>query len=230
MTAVRRWTSIICLSLTATTLPAQTTTTTTAQRQTTTTTATTTRTTEPVVAPTDRDLTDPNALKLSMSDALRTAIRQNLGVELQSYDFQMSGESLRAQYGLYDWFGSATLSRGKVKGLDANGKPSSTETDIADVGVSQNLPAGGDYFVGFNNSRQGGSFSPSLGLNATQPLLRNFGVDITRRGILIARNTLGISREAFRLALMDTAVSVEQAYYDLVYARRSVEVVKESVF
>jgi outer membrane protein len=229
MTAVRRWTSIICLSLTATTLPAQTTTTTTTQRQTTTTT-TATRTTEPVVAETDKDLTDPNALKLSMSDALRTAIKQNLGVELQSYDFQMSGESLRSQYGLYDWFGSGTFSRGKIKGLDAQGKSSTTETDIADLGVAQNLPAGGNYFIGFNNTRQGGSFSPSLGLNATQPFLRNFGIDVTRRGILIARNTLGISREAFRLALMDTAVSVEQAYYDLVYARRSVEVVKESVF
>jgi len=61
-------------------------------------------------------------------------------------------------------------------------------------------------------------------------LLRNSGIAVPRRGILIARNPLGISREAFRLALMNAALTVEQAYLDLVYARRNVEVVKESLF
>ena len=228
MTAVRRWTSIICLMLAAISLPAQTTTTT--QTQKTTTTATGQRTTAPVTAETDKDLTDPNAMKLSLQDALRTSMERNLGISLQSYDFRMAGESLRSQYGLYDWFASGTLSRGKVKGTSASGATATTETDIANVGVAQNLPAGGNYFVGFNNSRQGESFSPSLGLQATQPVLRNFGIDVTRRGILIARNTLGINREAFRLALMNAALTVQQAYLDLVYSRRNVEVVKESLF
>jgi outer membrane protein len=225
MTAVRRWTSIICLSLTATWLPAQTT-----PAPRTTTATTTQRTTEPVTAETDRDLSDPNALKLSLQDALHTAMERNLGISLQTFDYQMAGESLRSQYGLYDWFGSGTLSRAKVKGTSQSGGITSTETDVANVGVAQNLPAGGNYFVGFNNSRQGQSFSPNLSLSATQPLLRNFGIDVNRRSILIARNTLGVSREAFRLALMNTAVTTQQAYLDLVYARRNVEVVKESLF
>src|SRR5207302_3611658 len=50
------------------------------------------------------------------------------------------------------------------------------------------------------------------------------------RGIYIARNTLGINREAFRGVLMDTAVTTEQAYLDLVYARQFVDVVKEALF
>ncbi len=225
MTVARRWTSIICLSLTATTLLAQTTTTT----QTTATGSTAQRTTQPVTAETDKDLTDPNAMKVSMQDALRTSMERNLGIALQTYDYRMAGESLRSQYGLYDWFASATLSRAKVKGTDANGS-TSTETDLANVGVAQNLPAGGNYFLGFSNSRQGESFSPNLGLSVSQPLLRNFGIDVSRRSILIARNTLGISRESFRLALMNAALTVEQAYLDLVYARRNVEVVKQSLF
>jgi outer membrane protein len=227
MTAVRRWTSIICLALMAISLSAQTTTTTQTQ---TTTTATSQRTTQPVTAETDKDLTDPNAMKLSLQDVFRTSMERNLGISLQSYDYRMAGESLRSQYGLYDWFAQGTLSRAKVKGTSQSGGTTTTETDLADIGVAQNLPAGGNYFLGFNNSRQGESFSPSLLLQASQPLLRNFGIDITRRGILIARNTLGISREAFRLALMNAALTVEQAYLDLVYARRNVEVVKESLF
>ncbi len=226
MTAVRRWTSIICLSLTATWMPAQTT-----APQTTTAAPTAQRTTEPVTAETDRDQSDPNALRLSLQDALRTAMERNLGISLQSYDYQMAGEALRSQYGLYDWFGQGTLSRAKVKGTGQTGGISSIETDRADVGVAQNLPAGGNYFIGFNNLRQSGqSYSPSLAFQATQPLMRNFGIDVNRRSILIARNTLGVNREAFRLALMNTAVTTQQAYLDLVYARRNIEVVKESLF
>lgn len=226
MTAVRRWTSIICLTLTAISLSAQTTTTTTQ----TTVTAAGQRTTQPVSAETDKDLADPNALKLSLQDAFRTSMERNLGISLQSYDYRMAGESLRSQYGLYDWFAQGNLSRARVKGTSQTGGTATTETDLANVGVAQNLPAGGNYFLGFNNSKQGGSFSPNLALNATQPLLRNFGIDVMRRGILIARNTLGINREAFRLALMNAALTVDQAYLDLVYARRNVEVVKESLF
>jgi HAE1 family hydrophobic/amphiphilic exporter-1 len=60
--------------------------------------------------------------------------------------------------------------------------------------------------------------------------MRNFGVDVTRRGITIARNTLGINQDLFRGVLMDTAVSVEQAYLDLVYTRQLVDVVKDALF
>jgi outer membrane protein len=230
MTAVRRWTSIICLSLTAISLSAQTTTTTTTTQTQTTVTAAGQRATQPVTAETDKDLTDPNAMKLSLQDVFRTSMERNLGIALQSYDYRMAGESLRGQYGLYDWFASGTLSRAKVKGTSLTGGTSTNETDVADIGVAQNLPAGGNYFLGFNNSKQGESFSPNLTLQATQPLLRNFGIDVTRRNILVARNTLGINREAFRLALMNASLTVEQAYLDLVYARRNVEVVKESLF
>src|SRR5439155_14477648 len=52
----------------------------------------------------------------------------------------------------------------------------------------------------------------------------------TRRGITIARNTLGINQEAFKVVLLDTTSAVEQAYYDLIYTRRFVDVVKEALF
>lgn len=228
MTAVRRWTSILCLWLIAVSVFAQTTPQTSMTQRVTT--PSTPSQTPPVTAETDADLTNPNALKLSLQEALRSSIERNLGISLQGYDFQMAAESLREQYGLYDWFAQSTLSRAQVKGLSQDGRKVTTETDVANIGVAQNLPAGGNYFLGFNNSRQGESFSPSLSLQATQPLLRNFGIDVTRRGVLIARNTLGINQEAFRQALMDTSLTTNQAYLDLVYARRNVEVVKEALF
>lgn len=219
---------LLCLSLFATTLLAQTTET------------PVRRATEPVTAETDRDVTSPRALRLSLDEALSMAMKQNLGIQLQSFDYREAGHGLRSQYGIYDWFGSATVDQSSAQGaVISQLEPSERDQTRFNVGVSQNLPAGGDYFIGLNTNRQvqiGGfaqispAYRPSLVFTATQPLMRNFGVDVTRRGVLIARNTLGVNREQFRTALMNAAVGVEQAYLDLVFARRNVEVVKEALF
>jgi outer membrane protein len=230
MAAVGRLTTLLCVSLVAATLSAQT-----PDPQ-----APVRRTTDPVTAETDRDANDPRALRLSLNEALGTAMKNNLGVELQSYDLQMANEALRSQYGIYDWYGTANLERESSEGaVISRTEPSQSKATRFNFGVNQNLPAGGNYFLGLNTNRQetiGGfvdvspAYRPRLIFSATQPLLRNFGIDVTGRGVLIARNTLGINHELFRTALMNTAVGVEQAYLNLIYARRAVEVVKESLF
>ena len=229
MTFSRRLTTILCLSLMATSLLAQTAQTTPPSRA-----------TEAVTAETDRDASNPQALNLTLAEALSTAMRNNLGVELPTYDYRMSAEALRSQYGLFDWFGTGRVSHNNSRGATISElEASESSLTTVDVGVTQNLPAGGNYFIGLENDRQttvGGfvdispAYRPTLAFTARQPLLRDFGVDVTQRGILIARNTHGVNRELFRTALMNTAESVEQAYLDLVYARRAVEVVKESLF
>lgn len=232
MTAVRRLMTIVLVA-SALTLSAQT-------PATTATPADLPRETAPVTADTDKDVNNPRALKLTLDGAIGTSVRQNLGVELQQYTYQMSGQLLRESYGLFDWLGNGTLQRTSSKSPTISRiQATSSNSTVANFGVGQEIPTGGVYNLSWTNSRtaQTGSLNvlnPSyrsgLDLQFTQPLLRNFGVDITRRGITIARNNLGISREAFRGTLMDTASSVEQAYLDLVYARRYVDVVKEAVF
>ena len=233
MTVVRKLTALVC-SLAAPVLIAQTTTTTATQ------TTGTVTTTSAVTADTDRDVNDARALRLSLDQAVQTAMQRNLGIQVSRYELRASGESLRGQYGLYDWLGTANLSREIAKSpvISAITTPSS-RTATANFGVQQTIPTGGTYEVGFSNTKTvapGGlrSFSPEYGsglsLGFNQPLMRDFGVDVTQRGINIARNTLGISREAFRATLLDTTHNVEQAYLNLVYARQFVDVVKEALF
>jgi outer membrane protein len=231
MTAVRRLITIFVLSLAATTLLAQETTS--AER-------TPTRAIEPVVAETDKDVNDPRALNLSLEEAIHTSVERNLGVQLQSFSYQAASQSLRSSYGIYDALATALIQEtSSQRAVSSSIESSSSRDHTINVGVQQNLPTGGGYSVGVDNTRatsSGGvsSFSPrySPGVNfaVNQPLLRDFGIDINRRGITIARNTLGISHEAFRTQLMNTAISVEQAYLDLAYARRAVDVVKQSLF
>jgi HAE1 family hydrophobic/amphiphilic exporter-1 len=226
MTAVRRLITIILMSLAATALFAQET--------------PAPRATEAVTAETDQDVNDPRALQLSLDQAIRTAMERNLGVALQEFEYQKAGHSLRSQYGIYDWLGTARIQEFNQEApVTSTIQASGIRSHTVNVGISQNLPTGGGYSVGFNNSRtatSGGvstvspNYSPNLAFGFQQPLLRDFGIDVNRRGITIARNTLGINHELFRTQLMDTAVNVEVAYLNLVYARRNVEVVKESLF
>ena len=239
MTVVRRLLAVICafgaMSLAAQTKPA-----TKPPTATVTVAAATEPVTPPVTADTDKDLTNPRALKISLDDALKTAVERNVGISLQRYTFLEAGEGLRGSYGIYDWYATGDLEhQSNQSPTTSQFLPSGSKVNVWDFGISQTIPTGGTYTVGFNNSRvnqTGGgtiinpSYSSKLALGLTQPLLRNFGVDVTSRGILIARNTLGINRDQFRAVIMDTAVTAEQAYLNLVYTRQFVDVVKEALF
>lgn len=229
MTAVRRLLIIVCAF--ATIASAQTTTTTTNPDQ---------AATPVVTAATDQDANDSRALRLTLDDAIKTAMERNIGLQLRRYDYQMAGESLRAQYGTFDWLGTSLLQHSSTESPTSNTLESTaSRITTANFGVSQFIPTGGRYGVSWNNNRRAvagfgqlvnPTYGSGLNLSFDQPLLRNFGTDVNLRFVTIARNTLGLNREVFRATLMDTAHSVEQAYLDLVYARQFIDVVKESLF
>jgi outer membrane protein len=230
MTAVRRLITIFVLSLAATTLLAQDTP---APER-------TTRAAEPVTAETDQDVNNARALRLSLDEAIRTSMERNLGVQLQAFEYQESGYTLRGSYGIYDALATALLQESSQERAVSSTIESSAGRDVTlNLGVRQNLPTGGGYSLGVDNSRSTTSggvstvsprYAPGVNFALNQPLLRDFGIDINRRGITIARNSLGISHELFRTQLMNTAVDVEQAYLTLAYTRRAVDVVKDSLF
>lgn len=226
MTAVSRLITTLMLLLAATALFAQE--------------APVPRTTEAVTAETDRDVDDARALRLSLNDAINTAMKQNLGVQLQDYETRISGYNLRGQYGLFDWISAGDVSISSDRNATTSSIQASSGRSInANASVSQIIPTGGQYSFAFRNGRAttaGGftnvspAYTSSLAFSFAQPLLKDFGLDVTRRNITIARNNLGITQGAFRTAVMDTVSSVEQAYLDLSYARRNIEVVKEALF
>jgi outer membrane protein len=178
-------------------------------------------------------------LELSLEDAISTALRNNLGVQLQSYDYRILGERALAEYGLLDWNSSVTLSTSEVEQATADVTQSSNrEQQVANIGFSHLFSTGATFQVGFNNSRSAENaptftldsfYSSSLGASLTQPLLRNFGVDTTWSGINIAKNNLGISHEAFRTVMLETVNSVEEAYFTVLFDRLNLEVQRQSL-
>src|SRR4030095_16334013 len=72
-------------------------------------------------------------------------------------------------------------------------------------------------------------YTPEATLRSTQPLLKNFGAEVTKTQILIAQNNLTISKEDFRRQVITITSRVQQAYWDLVFRRQDLEVQKQQL-
>src|SRR6185503_15104116 len=170
MTAVRRLFTTLMMLLTATALFAQE--------------APAPRTTETVTAETDQDVNNARALRLSLDEAINTAMKQNLGVQLQNYETRISGFNLQREYGVFDFFSAADATLSNSRNATTSAIESSAGHSVAaNASINQIIPTGGQYSFGFRNSRsvtQGGftdvspAYRSSFTFNFAQPLMRDF--------------------------------------------------------
>ncbi len=88
-----------------------------------------------------------------------------------------------------------------------------------------------NFFLGFPYPLRPRSdfYTGDATLRATQPLLKNFGSEVTKTQILIAQNNLTISKEDFRRQVIVITSRVQQAYWDLVFRRQALEVQKQQL-
>jgi outer membrane protein len=73
------------------------------------------------------------------------------------------------------------------------------------------------------------STSGSIGVNLTQPLLKNFWIDTTRLTIRVAKNRLKFSEQGVRGQIITSITAVENAYYELIFGRENVQVQQEAL-
>jgi len=73
------------------------------------------------------------------------------------------------------------------------------------------------------------TYGNTLRFNFTQPLLKGFGFNVSRREIIVARNNLDISVNQFQSVLMDTIYKVQEAYWNLVYSIEDHKVKQQSL-
>jgi outer membrane protein TolC len=184
------------------------------------------------------------ALTMSLEECIVKALKDNLGVAIQVLGPQLSAEAVNQAQEKYIPTLSLSARTQKTENaafsyLDAPGDSSiSRAQNFNFLSVSQTLPTGGTFSLGFNGSRttvntRGITINPrygtTLSFNLSQPLLRNFGLKISRREILVANNNLGVSEETLRSTLMSTVYNVESAYWNLVYSIENLTVRQQSL-
>lgn len=129
---------------------------------------------------------------------------------------------------------SSPLNTIQVAGVNEVSTPSS---DLL-TRFEKSFSTGFSFSVSFNSQRQSSTqrsliynpaYTSRLFLAAEQPLLNGFGKSVNRRFILIAENDVRISRELFRQQVMTALVNAQNAYWDLVAARKNVDAAQHAL-
>ncbi len=126
-------------------------------------------------------------------------------------------------------------------GVAAGDEPDNFDQNDTNVklGFSQKLLTGGDYDLTFDSNRNSvagetsflfnPSYTSSLLLNLTQPLLRDYGADVNRTQVNIARNSAQVEHYVFVEQVLEVVAQVEQAYWELVFSRENEKVFQSAL-
>jgi len=172
------------------------------------------------------------------------ALAKNFTVSLQSYVVVSSKEAVIVAKSTYDLVlgvsGQKSFQQQPQISPDINAYSNSTNQSSA-VFVTQAVETGATITANYQLSRNGSnqpppsfdpqapsSFNPEYdgqtSINLSQPLLAGFGLDYNRATIQIAKMTETIAHLDFKTTMLSTILSVETAYYNLIYTRREYEV------
>ncbi len=183
--------------------------------------------------------------RMSIDDAVATAIEQNLDLQVQRFNPQLqdlSTDQFKAAYtpnfvSTISTADSTQPSTSVLSGGTAAGITSGQS--LFNFGVSSLTSwYGGSYDVRWNNGRsttnnQFSTFNPQLNSSVsatyTQPLLRNFRIDGARQQLLVSQKNKEISDVQLQQSISVTVRNVRNAYYDLMYAIGNLAVQRQSL-
>src|SRR5919198_2283803 len=180
--------------------------------------------------------TTPATLRLSVDEAVKMALDHNVDLNADRLDPQISDTRVAAAAGVF----KPTL----TTGVNSNNQlvppsnfliPTPTRTDVvtSTAGVSQRLPwYGTTYSLSWsathtNSNSFLNSYNPllqsGLGVNVSQPLLRDLKIDFARQQLATSKTNRDIADTRLRESVVHTTASVKAAYWNLVAARANVE-------
>jgi len=193
----------------------------------------------------ERDLLPAGTpLPLSLEDAFRVALRQNLDLRSERYAQDIAETEIKKAEGAFDAFVFSTFSyefsseplSSQLQGADTF--YFKRENTLFDVGLGKQVKTGGqlELKLDMNRYESNSSFliinpyyGTRLNLRFSQPLLKNAGTAFQTAPIRIAENLHIISEDRWQEFITDILVTVSQAYWDLVFAYENLEVRKKSL-
>lgn len=129
---------------------------------------------------------------------------------------------------------------GRTKRIKVANDPFARQQDYNyALGLRKRLPTGATIELAqrlrrLRQEESGLYYSPfyewSLDLQVSQPLLRDFGIDVNRANINVARNSFGISQQQFNLLVIQRMAEIEASYWSLVFARQRVRILEALLY
>ncbi len=197
---------------------------------------------EPSLQSGDNNKIPGNSLSLSLSDVVMRTLVSNLAIEVEGFNSKVKAENVIDGESKFDATFEINLSEEEEVRQQSNAFSSPVKSRNKshnwDFSLTQKLVTGADYKLSFTNDRNRTN-SVTAGLNPsyftemvfslTQPLLKNFGIDLTKRNIYIANNEVNISDYVFEDKVIDIISDVENVYWDLVFSIEDLAVKKKSL-
>jgi outer membrane protein TolC len=191
---------------------------------------------------------------LGLEECIRIALAHNYDIQITRLNPELASFTLSGSYGSYD----PTLSFGATHDYSLSPSSrddqnrvflgTESEADNLNSTLSGLLPWGLNYSLGIRMSDRYGN-TPIYDTNGVlvtsipfentsgnvgvftmrQPLLKNFWIDSPRLQIFLNKKNLKISELGLRNQIITTVTSVEEAYYNLVYAEENVKVQEKAL-
>ena len=177
-----------------------------------------------------------SGLRLTVDDAVKMALDQNVDLKADRLDPQISDTRVAAAYGVF----KPTI----VTSLNSNNQltppsnfliPAAQSTDVvsSNAGIGQRLPwFGTTYNLSWTTTHTDSnsilnSYNPllqqGLGISVSQPLIRDLFIDQARQNLAVTRTNREIADTRLRESLVRTTAGVKSAYWNLVSARATVD-------
>ncbi len=179
---------------------------------------------------------------MSLDACILEALKNNLGVAIEVitprlYEFNLGFTLEKYVPSLAFGFSTSSTSIPSFSWIDSATQVQSQDQNYS-AQISEFVPTGGRFYATLSSYKSDSNrsfqtinprYGSTLSFSLWQPLLRNFGVGLNKRDILIARNNLDISEIQFRSVLQDTIYRVELAYWNLVYSIEFLKVRRQSL-
>ena len=180
---------------------------------------------------------------LTLEDAVKFALDRNLDIAVQRLNPEISDIAIASIRSAYRPLVSSTISGAGLSQLPTSqligGSNVVQDTQTINGALTQGVPwGGGSLAVSLSNFRQTSTsnnvlYNPTIQSvwqgTYTQPLLRGFRTDSTRRQLVVTKVSRDISDVQLRATITNTVSNVRSAYWDYVFAVQSVDVAQQSV-
>jgi outer membrane protein TolC len=194
---------------------------------------------EKKAAPQGQDIPiENNQITLGLKSTLMLGLKNNLNIAFQSYNPQIVGTSIERAKSEYDTLLKSDFIKNRSRQQVGNTLSGGSATEVyqerynLNTAIQKRFTPGTSAELKLNNEQyktdltfQGlvPQYKSELILSLTQPLLKDFGIDIGTSRIRIANLNQQMSAEQFRQSAMDIMYRIELFYWNLYFQNQDLK-------
>ncbi|MCI4624667.1 MAG: TolC family protein [Candidatus Magnetoovum sp. WYHC-5] len=177
----------------------------------------------------EEDAANNNTMPLTIEEAVNMAIENNFSIKVNKYKSESANAQIIVEESEFDPSLNIDLKQSvdKLQYISSDGGQDERLTEL-DTAIGGKFFTGTEYELSFNNKRYESSsysllinpyYSTNFALTLTQPLIKNFGIDVQTTQINVAKNKYQISNLDFDTKVIEIAAKTAKAYWNLKIAQ-----------